>query len=51
MMYNNIIKQTEQLSRELDGKNDILYHFYKMILLVSRQDNHHMFQKILTVVF
>ena len=49
MMYNTIIIQTEQLSRELDEKNDILSKFmdnyifknfavasYKMILLVSR---------------
>ena len=27
MMYNTIIKQTEQLSSELDEKNDILYKF------------------------
>ena len=63
-MHNTIIKQMEQLSRELDEKNYILCKFmdsnifknfanssYKMILLVSRQDNHQMFQKILIVVF
>ena len=27
MMYNTIIKQTEQLSKELDEKNDVLYKF------------------------
>ena len=64
MMCNTIIKQKNQISRELDEKNDILYKFmdsnfskilqkasYKMILLVSRQGNHQMFQKILMVVF
>ena len=27
MIYNTIIKQTEQLSKELDEKNDVLYKF------------------------
>ena len=64
MMCNTIIKQTNQISRELADKNNILYKFvdsniskilknasYKVILLVSRQGNHQMFQKILMVVF
>ena len=63
-MCNTIIKQTNQISRELADKNNILYKFvdsniskilqnasYKVILLVSRQGNHQMFQKILMVVF
>ena len=64
MMCNTIIKQTNEISRELADKNNILYKFvasniskilqnasYKVILLVSRQGNHQMFQKILMVVF
>ena len=64
MMCNTIIKQTNQISRELADKNNILCKFvdsniskilknasYKVILLVSRQGNHQMFQKILMVVF
>ena len=64
MMCNTIIKQTNQISRELADKNNILYKFvdsniskilknasYKVILLVSRQGNHQMFQKILMIVF
>ena len=58
MMCNTIIKQTNQISRELADKNNILYKFvdsniskilqnasYKVILLVSRQGNHQCFKK------
>ena len=64
MMDNAIHKQTEQSSWEFNKKNDILRKFmdsnifkilqiasYKMILLLTRQGYHQMFQKILTVVF
>ena len=64
MMYNTIIKQTEQLSRELDEKNDILCEFMDSNIfknfansflqndIVSESSgNHQMFQKILMVVF
>ena len=62
-MCNTIVKQTEQLSRELDGKNYILcgftdnnifQNFANSFLqngIVSRQGNQQMFQKILMVVF
>ena len=63
-MDNAIHKQTEQSSWEFNKKNDILRKFmdsnifkilqiasYKMILLLTRQGYHQMFQKILTVVF
>ena len=43
---NTIIKQTEQLSMELDEKNDTLCKF-----VVSNQDNHQIFQKVLMVIF
>ena len=62
MMDNAIHKQTEQSSWEFNKKNDILRKFmdsnifkilqiasYKMILLLTRQGYHQMFQKILIV--
>ena len=63
MMYNTIVKQTEQLSRELDEKNYILSGFMDNNIfqyfadsflqngIVSRQGNQQKFQKILMVVF
>ena len=62
MIDNAIIKQTEQPSREFNKKNDIFCKFmdrnifmilqiasYKMMLLLTRQGYHQMFQKILIV--
>ena len=63
VMYDTVIKETEQLSRKLDEKMIFCVNLwrvifskilrtasFKMILFVSRQDNHQMFQKILMVV-
>ena len=62
-MYNTIVKQTEQLSRELDEKNYILCGFMDNNIfqyfadsflqngIVSRHGNQQKFQKILMVVF